>query len=50
MGKIMDYEHFDSSFFGLMDQLVETIDPQSRLLMETTYEAILDAGKITMLK
>ncbi|CAG2166701.1 unnamed protein product, partial [Oppiella nova] len=44
MGKIMDYEHFDWSFFGLMDQLVETIDPQSRLLMETTYEAILDAG------
>ncbi|CAG2174339.1 unnamed protein product [Oppiella nova] len=44
MGKIDDYKLFDSTFFGLMDQMVDEIDPQSRMLLETSYEAMCDAG------
>ncbi|CAG2176831.1 unnamed protein product, partial [Oppiella nova] len=44
MGKIMDCNRFDSSFFGLMEQMVDEIDPQARMLLEITYEAIADAG------
>ncbi|CAG2116385.1 unnamed protein product, partial [Medioppia subpectinata] len=44
MGKIVDYNKFDTTFFGLMEQLTDQIDPQSRMLLETTYEAIVDAG------
>ena len=44
MGRIPDFDQFDGTFFGLMGQLVEVMDPQSRLLLEATYEAIVDAG------
>ncbi|CAG2101429.1 unnamed protein product, partial [Medioppia subpectinata] len=44
MGKIQNYKQFDSTFFGLNEQLVEELDPQSRMLVEATYEAMLDAG------
>ena len=40
----MDCNRFDSSFFGLMEQMVDEIDPQARMLLEITYEAIADAG------
>lgn len=45
MGKIKEIEKFDGSFFGILTTLAGKIDPQSRLLLETTYEAIVDAGK-----
>ena len=35
---------FDGPFFGIMNAMGDQIDPQSRLLLETTYEAIVDAG------
>ena len=44
MGKLKDIEKFDGLFFGIMDTMAETIDPQSRIILETTYEAIIDAG------
>ncbi|XP_054160814.1 fatty acid synthase-like [Oppia nitens] len=44
MGKVRNIDKFDGFFFGLMQQLVDEIDPQSRILLETTYEAIVDAG------
>ncbi|CAG2176498.1 unnamed protein product [Oppiella nova] len=44
MGKITDFNKFDSTFFGLADQLVTEIDPQARMLLEVAYEAIMDAG------
>lgn len=45
MGRIEDYKSFDAKFFGFMDSnVVERMHPQERLLFETTYEAILDAG------
>ena len=45
MGKIKDIDKFDGSFFGLLSQHADGIDIESRILMETTYEAIVDAGQ-----
>jgi acyl transferase domain-containing protein len=44
MGKLKAIEKFDGAFFGIMPQIGDTIDPQARILLETTYEAICDAG------
>ncbi|CAG2101282.1 unnamed protein product [Medioppia subpectinata] len=44
MGKIMDLNRFDSTFFGLPDEMVSELDPSNRIVLETAYEAILDAG------
>ncbi|CAG2101211.1 unnamed protein product [Medioppia subpectinata] len=44
MGKIMDLNRFDSTFFGLMDELVFELKPAERMVLETAYEAIMDAG------
>ena len=46
MGRVPDIDKFDSSFFGIMGQMVEVMDPESRFLIEATYEAIIDAGNI----
>ncbi len=44
MGKLKSIENFDGAFFGIMSQMIDSIDPQARILLETTYEAICDAG------
>jgi len=44
MGKLKQIEKFDGAFFGLMAEMADYIDPHSRILLETTYEAICDAG------
>lgn len=44
MGTIEDIEKFDATFFGVAAKQANTMDPQSRLLIETAYEAIVDAG------
>ena len=44
MGRIPDFDQFDGTFFSIMGQMVEVMDPQARLLLEATYEAIVDAG------
>lgn len=44
-GKVKSFDKFDSNFFGFTAKEVEYIDPQERKLLETTYEAICDAGK-----
>ena len=44
MGQIKNVDKLDAKFFGLMDKMSHNIDPQSRILLETTYEAIIDAG------
>ena len=49
VGKIQDYNKFDVSFFDMVDQLAEMLDPQAKLLIETTYEAIIDAGQFAYL-
>lgn len=45
-GKIKDddLETFDIEFFGMNQRHVECMDPQLRMLLELTYEAIVDAG------
>lgn len=45
-GKIKDndFESFDYQFFGLDKEQAESMDPQMRMLLESTYEAIIDAG------
>ncbi len=45
MGKLKNIDRFDASFFGLPDAVANDTDPQSRLLLETTAEAVFDAGK-----
>lgn len=43
-GKIRNLEKFDASFFSILNKHAHQMDPQSRILLELTYEAILDAG------
>ncbi|XP_063240366.1 fatty acid synthase isoform X2 [Bacillus rossius redtenbacheri] len=43
-GKIKDLSHFDAPFFGVHPKQADVMDPQLRMLLELTYEAILDAG------
>ena len=45
-GKIKDLSHFDASFFGIPPKQANTMDPGLRLLLEVSYEAMIDAGKI----
>lgn len=45
-GKMPNLERFDEDFFGIPESQVNLIDPQERLQLELTYEAIVDAGKI----
>ncbi|CAG2174696.1 unnamed protein product, partial [Oppiella nova] len=43
-GKILNYNRFDSTFFGLTEAVVNNLDPQGCMQLETVYEAIVDAG------
>lgn len=44
-GKIKDLSKFDAQFFGVHGKQANLMDPQARMLLELTYEAICDAGK-----
>ncbi|XP_031635247.1 fatty acid synthase-like [Contarinia nasturtii] len=46
LGKIKtdDLEKFDLQFFGVHQKLAECMDPQMKMLLEATHEAIIDAG------
>ncbi|KAL1484915.1 hypothetical protein MTO96_032291 [Rhipicephalus appendiculatus] len=43
-GKILDLSRFDAQFFSTHPKQAQALDPQIRLLLETSYEAIVDAG------
>jgi fatty acid synthase, animal type len=43
-GKINNLEKFDASFFGVNFKQARSMDPQGRMLLEHSYEAVLDAG------
>ncbi|XP_010131413.1 PREDICTED: fatty acid synthase, partial [Buceros rhinoceros silvestris] len=43
-GKLKDISKFDASFFGVHPKQAHTMDPQLRLLLEVSYEAVLDGG------
>lgn len=43
-GKIKNIDKFDSSYFSTLTLLADAMDPQARIMLETTYEAVVDAG------
>jgi hypothetical protein len=43
-GKIKDLSNFDASFFSIHAKQAHVMDPQIRILLEVTYEALIDAG------
>lgn len=43
-GYLDDIEHFDAGFFHISPREAERMDPQQRLILETAWEAIEDAG------
>ncbi|XP_051154827.1 fatty acid synthase [Leptopilina boulardi] len=43
-GKVNNVGKFDSVFFGVHFKQAHTMDPMCRMLLEHTYEAIIDAG------
>ena len=40
-------DKFDADFFNLIPRLAHQLDPQTRFLLETTFEAMADAGRRT---
>ena len=44
MGRLSNIDKFDCSFFGCSKAIADEIDPELRILLETTFEAITDAG------
>ncbi|CAL7936070.1 unnamed protein product [Xylocopa violacea] len=43
-GKLTDLDKFDATFFDVHYKQAHIMDPMCRMLMECTFEAILDAG------
>ncbi|XP_059470308.1 fatty acid synthase [Neocloeon triangulifer] len=43
-GKIKELDRFDATFFGVHAKQAHVMDPQLRMLLELTHEAIVDAG------
>lgn len=43
-GKINNLNKFDAGFFSINNRLANCTDPQTRMLLEHSYEAILDSG------
>ncbi len=43
-GFVADVEAFDARFFGISPREADTLDPQQRLMLETAYEALENAG------
>lgn len=44
LGKIRNLDKIDDKFFGILPVQANELDPQIRILLQTTYEAIIDAG------
>ncbi|MEO0823445.1 MAG: type I polyketide synthase, partial [Pseudomonadota bacterium] len=43
-GYLTDIDRFDAGFFGISPREAERMDPQQRLVLETAWEALEDAG------
>lgn len=44
IGTMKNLTKFDSTFFNVHPKLAERLDPQIRIMLESTYEAFVDAG------
>ncbi|XP_020299244.1 fatty acid synthase-like [Pseudomyrmex gracilis] len=44
LGKINNIEKFDAQYFDISMIEAHVLDPMARMLLEHTYEAIIDAG------
>ncbi|EFN65850.1 Fatty acid synthase, partial [Camponotus floridanus] len=44
IGKINNIEKFDAKFFNMSIKEAHMLDPGSRVVLENTYAAIVDAG------
>lgn len=44
MGIMNNVEKFDADFFDTSFKQAHSLDPMARMLLEHTYEAIIDAG------
>lgn len=45
VGVVKTIDRFDHSFFRVHRKLAEKMDCTSRMLLEKTYEAVVDAGE-----
>lgn len=48
LGKIRKPEEFDNVFFGIHRKMAENLDALTRLSLERSIEAIVDAGNLTL--
>jgi fatty acid synthase len=46
VGQITKKEKFDAAFFGIHRRQTTSLDVMTRLILERSYEAIVDAGKL----
>lgn len=46
IGVLPSIEHFDTAYFGIHRQQATFMDPMQRLILERTFEALIDAGKV----
>ncbi|EFN89578.1 Fatty acid synthase [Harpegnathos saltator] len=44
MGKVNNVDKFDAQYFDISPEEAHVTDPMCRMLLEHTYEAIIDAG------
>ncbi|GFW74392.1 hypothetical protein TNCV_2412911 [Trichonephila clavipes] len=49
LGQLKDISKFDNDFFNVSEKQAHFSDPQGRMLLETTYEAIVDAVRASCL-
>ncbi|UYV71848.1 FASN [Cordylochernes scorpioides] len=49
IGKIKDLSKFDPTYFNISPMQADVMDPMSRLLLESSCEALIDAGESSLL-
>ena len=43
-GTLLDIDKFDAEYFNYSTKTADTLEPTHRMLLEVSYEAIVDAG------